>query len=164
VGSRDPALSPGRRKEGGAMLRGNSLAKLDEKGRLKLPAVFRALLEPKFGSEYFVTSLRGDSVRIYAMDVWLRIEERLARASSMNPSVMRFKNAVNYFGQSTSMDTQGRILIHPLLRDRADVRGEVVVLGQQDFLEVWNRNVFEARLEADPLTDADLGALSDLGI
>jgi MraZ protein len=146
------------------MLRGNSLAKLDEKGRLKLPAAFRALLEPKFGSEYFVTSLRGDSVRIYPMDVWLRIEERLARASSMNPSVMRFKNAVNYFGQSTSMDTQGRILIHPLLRDRADVRGEVVVLGQQDFLEVWNRTVFEARLEADPLTDADLGALSDLGI
>ena len=146
------------------MLRGNSLAKLDEKGRLKLPASFRAVLEPKFGSDYFVTSLRGDSVRIYPMDVWLRIEERLARASSLNPSVMRFKNAVNYFGQSSPMDAQGRILIHPLLREHADVRGEVVVLGQQDFLEVWNRTAFEERLHADPLTDADLGALSDLGI
>ena len=146
------------------MLRGSSLAKLDEKGRLKLPAAFRALLEPKFGSDFFVTSLRGDSVRIYPMDVWLRVEERLARASSLNPSVMRFKNAVNYFGQSSPMDAQGRILIHPLLRDSADVRGEVVVLGQQDFLEVWNRTVFEERLHADPLTDADFGALSDLGI
>lgn len=146
------------------MLRGSSLAKLDEKGRLKLPASFRTLLEPQFGSDYFVTSLRGDSVRIYPMEVWLRIEERLARASSLNPSVMRFKNAVNYFGQSSPMDAQGRILIHPLLRERADVRGEVVVLGQQDFLEVWNRTVFEERLHADPLTDADLGALSDLGI
>jgi len=146
------------------MLRGSSLAKLDEKGRLKLPASFRAVLEPKFGSDYFVTSLRGDSVRIYPMDVWLRIEERLARASSLNPSVMRFKNSVNYFGQSSPMDAQGRILIHPLLRERADVRGEVVVLGQQDFLEVWNRTAFEDRLHADPLTDADLGALSDLGI
>lgn len=146
------------------MLRGSSLAKLDEKGRLKLPASFRAVLEPKVGSDYFVTSLRGDSVRIYPMDVWLRVEERLARASSLNPSVMRFKNAVNYFGQSSPMDAQGRILVHPLLRERADVRGEVVVLGQQDFLEVWNRSVFEERLQADPLTDADLGALSDLGI
>jgi MraZ protein len=146
------------------MLRGSSLAKLDEKGRLKLPATFRAVLEPKFGSDYFVTSLRGDSVRIYPMDVWLRVEERLARTSSLNPSVMRFKNAVNYFGQSSPMDAQGRILVHPLLRERADVRGEVVVLGQQDFLEVWNRSVFEERLQADPLTDADLGALSDLGI
>jgi MraZ protein len=146
------------------MLRGSSLAKLDEKGRLKLPAAFRALLEPKFGTDFFVTSLRGDSVRVYPMEVWLRVEERLARASSLNPSVMRFKNAVNYFGQSSPMDAQGRILIHPLLRERADVRGEVVVLGQQDFLEVWNRNVFEERLQADPLTDADLGALADLGI
>jgi MraZ protein len=146
------------------MLRGSSLAKLDEKGRLKLPAAFRALLEPKFGTDFFVTSLRGDSVRIYPMEVWLRVEERLSRASSLNPSVMRFKNAVNYFGQSSPMDAQGRILIHPLLRERADVRGEVVVLGQQDFLEVWNRNVFEERLQADPLTDADLGALADLGV
>ena len=146
------------------MLRGNSLAKLVEKGRLKLPASFRAVLEPKVGSDYFVTSLRGDAVRIYPMDVWLRIEERLARGSSLNPSVMRFKNAVNYFGQATPMDAQGRILVHPLLRERADVRGEVVVLGQQDFLEVWNRTAFEERLQADPLTDADLGALSDLGI
>jgi MraZ protein len=146
------------------MLRGSSLAKLDDKGRLKLPASFRAVLEPKFGSDFFVTSLRGESVRIYPMDVWLRVEERLARASSLNPSVMRFKNAVNYFGQATPMDAQGRILVHPLLRERADVRGEVVVLGQQDFLEVWNRAAFEERLHADPLTDADLGALSDLGI
>jgi MraZ protein len=98
------------------------------------------------------------------MEVWLRIEERLARASSLNPSVMRFKNAVNYFGQSTPMDAQGRILVHTILRERADVRGEVVVLGQQDYLEVWNRSVFEERLTADPLTDADLGTISALGI
>lgn len=146
------------------MLRGSSLAKLDEKGRLKLPSAFRTLLEPKFGTLYFVTSLRGDSVRIYPMDVWLRVEERIARASSLNPSVMRLKNAVNYFGQSSPMDAQGRILVHPLLRERAQMKGEVVVLGQQDFLEVWNRTVFEERLQADPLTDTDLSALSDLGI
>lgn len=146
------------------MLRGSSLAKLDGKGRLKLPAAFRALLEPTFGSDFYVTSIRGDSVRIYPMDVWIQVEARIAKASSLHPAVMRFKNAVNYFGQASPMDAQGRILVHPLLRERADVRGEVVVLGQQDFLEVWNRAVFEERLQADPLTDADLGALSDLGI
>jgi MraZ protein len=146
------------------MLRGSALAKLDEKGRLKLPSTFRAVLEPKYGTEFFVTSLRGDSVRIYPMDVWIRIEERLSRASSMNPAVMRFKNAVNYFGQTCPLDTQGRVLVHPLLRERADVRGEVVVLGQQDFLEVWNRVAFEERLNTEPLSDADLGVLSDLGI
>lgn len=146
------------------MLRGNALAKIDEKGRLKLPASFRAVLEPKYGGSYFVTSLRGDCVRVYPMEVWMRIEEKLAQGSSLSPSVTRFKNAVNYFGQTAAMDGQGRVLIHPLLRDRAEVRGEVVVLGQQDYLEVWNRSAFEGRLASDPLTDGDLEFVAGLGI
>lgn len=146
------------------MLRGNALAKVDEKGRLKLPAGFRALIEPGFGTEFFVTSLRGDSVRIYPMKVWMSVEERVGRVSSMSPPIIRFKNAVNYFGQPATMDAQGRVLIHPLLRDRADVRGEVVVLGQQDYLEVWNRAAFENRIESEPVTDSDLAALAELGI
>jgi len=146
------------------MLRGNSIAKVDEKGRLKLPAAFRSAIESEYGNEFFVTSLRGESVRVYPLAVWSRIEERLSRSSSLNPSVIRFKSAVNYYGQAASMDAQGRILIHPLLRDKAGTRGEVAVLGQHDYLEVWNRAAFEQRLEADPLTDGDLAALSDLGI
>lgn len=146
------------------MLRGNSLAKVDEKGRLKLPAAFRAIIQFKYGNEFFVTSLRGESVRIYPMKVWLGIEERLAQASSLNPPVMRFMNAVNYYGQITAMDAQGRILIHPLLREKTDAKGEVAVLGQQDYLEVWNRASFAKRLTGDPLTDADLAALAELGI
>ena len=146
------------------MLRGNALAKVDEKGRLKLPAAFRAVLEPTYGQEFFVTSLRGESARVYPMEVWQRIEERLSRNSALNPAVMRFRNAVNYFGQVASMDGQGRVLIHPLLRAKAELRGEVAVLGQHDYLEVWNRASFEQRLASDPLTDADLAALSDLGV
>ncbi len=146
------------------MLRGNSLAKVDDKGRLKLPAQFRAAIEPEFGTEFFVTSLRGESVRIYPMRVWARVEEKLARASSVEPSVMRFRNSVNFYGQCAVMDGQGRVLIHPLLREKADIRGEVAVLGQQDFLEVWNRSAFEERLAGDPLTDADLATLASLGI
>lgn len=146
------------------MLRGNALAKIDAKGRIKLPSVFRAVIEPEYGNAFFLTSLRGESVRVYPMDVWKRIEERLARASSFNPSVMRFKNATNYYGQTGTMDGQGRLLVHPLLREKAGIRGEVAVLGQQDFLEIWNRAVFEERLEDEPLSDQDLAALADLGV
>ena len=146
------------------MLRGNSIAKVDDKGRLKLPAQFRSAIEPEYGVEFFVTSLRGESVRIYPMEVWARVEEKLSRVSSLEPAVMRFKNSVNFYGQCAAMDGQGRLLIHPLLRERAGIRGEVAVLGQQDFLEVWNRSAFEERLSGDPLTDSDLATLANLGI
>lgn len=146
------------------MFRGNALAKIDDKGRLKLPAIYRAIIEPKFGNEFFVTSLRGESVRVYPLETWVEVEARLGRASSLNPAVMKFKNAVNYYGQTSTMDGQGRIVVHPLVRERAAIGGEVAVLGQQDFLEIWNREAFERNLHDDPLTQEDLAILGDLGI
>ena len=61
------------------------------------------------------------------------------------------------------MDAQGRILIHPLLRESAGLQREVAVLGQQKFLEVWDRDTFEERLNSEPFTDADLKDLAALG-
>jgi len=145
------------------MLRGNALAKVDGKGRLKLPSSFRSVLEPRYGREFFVTSLRGDSVRIYPMEVYADFEERMLQSSQVEPLITRLRDAVNYYGQSAAMDAQGRILIHPLLREKASIDGEVAVLGQQNFLVVWNRGLFEQRLESSPLTDDELGTLATLG-
>ncbi len=142
------------------MLRGNALAKVDEKGRLKLPAVFRSIIEPRYGKGFFVTSFRGDAVHVYPMEVYTAFEERLVRSSHVEPLVNRLQDAVNYFGQSAEMDAQGRILIHPLLRTKAGISGEVAVIGKQNYLVVWNRETFENRLDAEPLTDADLRELA----
>jgi MraZ protein len=145
------------------MLRGNALAKVDDKGRLKVPATFRSVIEPNYGSEFFITSLRGESVRIYPMQVYAELEERLIRSSAVEPLVNKLRNSLNYFGQGAAMDQQGRILIHPLLREKAEIHGEVAVLGQQNFLEVWNRAAFEQKFQHDPLTDEDLRQLATLG-
>ena len=72
-------------------------------------------------------------------------------------------NSINYFGQTAVMDGQGRVLIHPLLREKAEIDGEVAVLGQQQFLEVWSRARFEEQLEQNPLTDDHLRELATLG-
>ena len=128
-----------------------------------MPASFRAVIEPKYGNEFFVTSLRGDSVRIYPMQVYAELEERLIRASAVEPLVSKLRNSLNFFGQGSTMDQQGRLLIHPLLRTNADINGEVAVLGQQNYLEVWNRATFEEKLKHDPLSDEDLRQLATLG-
>jgi len=145
------------------MLRGNALAKIDGKGRLKLPAIFRSVIEPKYGNEFFVTSLRGESARIYPMEVYARFEERLLQSSSVQPLVTKLRNALNYFGQRTVMDAQGRILIHPRLGDKTRLEGDVAVLGQQNYLEVWNRKDVEESLLNNPLTEDELMELATLG-
>ena len=59
------------------MFRGNAPARIDDKGRLKVPNAFRSLLEGKHGRELFLTSLTGEYVRIYPMPVWLQVEQKL---------------------------------------------------------------------------------------
>ena len=146
------------------MLRGNAPAKIDDRGRLKVPSAFRAAIQEEHGRELFVTSLSGDSVRIYPMPVWIDVERRLAGMPSSHPARMKFLDRVNFFGQVAELDPQGRVLIQQRLRDTAQMTWDVDVLGQQNFLEVWNHDRFLARLASDPFTDADAKALADFGI
>ena len=146
------------------MLRGNSPAKIDEKGRLKIPNGFRTFIQDEYGRELFVTSLHGDSVRIYPMPVWVEIERKLARVPSTHLSRLKFLDSVNFVGQATELDSQGRVLIPTRLRESATMIGEVDVFGQYDYLEVWNHERFLAKLQREPFTDDDARALSDLGI
>jgi MraZ protein len=146
------------------VLRGNHAARIDDKGRLKIPNAFRALVEKTHGNELFVTSLTGESVRIYPLPVWLALEERLSRAPSTHPSRNRFLDRVNFFGQAAEIDTQGRVVIHQRLRESAGMNGDVDVLGAVDRLEVWNHDRLVAKMQNDPFTDEDARALSEFGI
>jgi MraZ protein len=146
------------------VFRGNAPARIDDKGRLKVPNAFKSLLESKYGRELFLTSLSGESVRLYPMPVWLEIEEKLGRMPSTHPSRLRFLDRVNYFGQTGELDAQGRVLIPVRLRDAATMTGDVDVLGQVNCLDVWNHDRFLIKLQRDAYTDDDARALSEFGI
>jgi MraZ protein len=146
------------------VFRGNAPARIDDKGRLKVPNIFRVLLEGAFGRELFLTSLTGAYVRIYPMRVWLDIEQKLGEMPSTHPARLRFLDRVNYFGQSAELDVQGRVLIPARLRDAATMTGDVDVLGQFNYLDVWNHDRFLTKLQGEPFTDDDARALSEFGI
>ena len=146
------------------MLRGNYTAKIDDKGRLKIPNAFRTLVEGQHGPDVFVTSLTGDYVRIYPMPVWMALEEKMAKVPSTHPARLKFFDRVNYFGQTAAFDNQGRVIIHPRLREAAAMAGEVDVFGQYEYLDVWNHDRFVTKLQHEPYTDDDAKALAEFGI
>jgi MraZ protein len=147
------------------MLRGNHPARIDEKGRIKVPNGFRTLIEQQYGTELFVTSVTGEYVRLYPMAVWLEVERKLAQVPSTNPARLRFLDRVNFFGQAAAMDKQGRVVVPPLLRESAAMAGEVSVLGLQNHLAVWNQKRLSERLfKKEPFTDDDGRVLSGFGI
>ena len=146
------------------MLRGSTSARIDDKGRLKVPNAFRRLVEQKHGRGVFLTSLTGEYVRIYPMPVWLELEERLSAMPSTHPAKLRFLDRVNYYGSDGELDLQGRVIIPARLRDAATMNGDVDVLGQVNYLDVWNHDRFVAKMQRDPFTDDDAKALSEFGI
>src|SRR3954453_12540433 len=146
------------------MLRGNYTAKIDNKGRLKVPTPFRRLIEERHGSGVYVTSLTGENVRIYPLPEWEAIEQRLALLPSMDPARRKFLDRTNYYGQQSEFDKQGRVLIHPLLRRSASISRDVAVLGYLTYMVVWELERFQQRLEYTPYTEADESAIARLGI
>lgn len=146
------------------MLRGHHPARIDDKGRLKIPSAFLGALTES-SRDFFVTSISGEFVRVYPLHAWTEIEKRLASMPQAHPARQRFLERVNFFGQVAQMDGQGRILIPQVLRKMASMAGDVAVLGQQNHVAVWNSKRLEERLfEKEPFTDEDAKQLAEFGI
>jgi MraZ protein len=146
------------------MFRGNHPTRVDEKGRLKVPSEFKRLLDEKYGTQFYITSLDGKVAQVYPFEEWQQIEEKLARLSNFNPTKKKFLDRTNYYGQVVEIDGQGRLLIPSLLRESAGIQGEVAVVGNLTFLEVRSIEQYRRDIEENPFTADDEKTLNELGI
>jgi len=136
---------------------------VDEKGRLKIPAAFLEELKAS-GERYYVTSETGESAKIYPMKTWEEIEAKLARLSLHDEARQKYLDLTGYYGQDMGVDNQGRILIPPVLREEAQLKGDVDVLGRLTFLEVKNHDRQIEQMKKNRLTKDDFQRLADVGI
>src|SRR5689334_6770472 len=145
------------------MFRGNHPTRVDEKGRIKVPAEFKRVIDEKYNAKFYITSLDGKVAQIYAFEEWERIEQKLAALSNFNPTKKRFLTRTNYYGQVVEMDAQGRVLLPQILRESAQLKGDVAVMGYLNRLEV--QSIEAVRKEAEEaFTADDEKNLDELGI
>lgn len=93
------------------MFRGNHPTRVDEKGRLKVPAEFKREIEERYGSKFYITSENGKTAKVYPMEEWEKIEQKLLNMPNSNPSKKRLLTATSFYGQNAEMDSQGRVLL-----------------------------------------------------
>jgi MraZ protein len=146
------------------MFRGNHPTRVDEKGRLKVPAEFKRLIDEKYGTQFYITSVDGKVAQVYPFEEWQRIEEKLSRLSNFNPTKKKFLNRTNYYGQLVEIDGQGRVLLPALLRESGEIKGEVAVVGNLTYLEVQSIEAYKKDIEEHPFTSDDEKTLDELGI
>ena len=146
------------------MFRGNHPTRVDEKGRLKLPAEFKHLVDERYGTQFYITSKDGRRAEIYPLPEWEKIEAKLAVIPNLNPAKKKFLDRVNYYGQMVEMDGQGRLLMPQLLREAAQIKGEVAVTGNLTHLIVRNLDSYRKQVEEEKFTPDDEKTLDELGI
>ena len=146
------------------MFRGNHPTRVDEKGRLKVPAEFKRVIDEKYGLKFYITSLDGKVAQLYPFEEWERIEQKLASLSTFNPTKKKCLSRVNFYGQEVEMDGQGRLLIPQLLRQSAAIQGEVAVMGNLTYLEVRNIEKLQTEMVEEQFTTEDEETLNKLGI
>jgi MraZ protein len=146
------------------VLLGHAPATVDEKGRIKIPSAFRKVFEQRWGTDCFMTSFEGDNAVIYPLAVWQETLSRLGRVPSTSRAKIKYLERANYYGQLGTMDAQGRLLVPTVLRSVAGISEEVVVLGSNDHLIVWNEARMQKRLSESPMTDEDYKELELHGV
>ena len=141
-------------------LRGSAETTVDEKGRFKVPSVFRAPIEETFGPDFFLTSISGADVLIFPMPVWNALEEKLAAMPPIHRAKAKFQERFNTYGQVARMDAQGRLLVPSLLREVSAIEGDALVLGQTDHLKLVDRTKHLKSLRTVTITDEDYDELA----
>jgi MraZ protein len=126
------------------MFRGNHQTRVDEKYRLKLPVEFKRRVDEVYGPVFFITSITGRRAQLYPMKEWEAIENEIVKLPITDPDRTIFLDVTGYYGQTVEMDSQGRLLMPPVIRQAAKLLGDVNVMGRQTTLEVVNLEMFEA--------------------
>jgi MraZ protein len=141
------------------MFRGNCPTRLDEKGRLKMPADFKREIERSYDGQFYITSFDGAVIKLYPLKEWELFEQKVLEQSKSHRKMEQFSDVTSYYGQVVELDTQGRLTIAEWIRNKFGLKGEVAVIGKLNHIEIRVMEDFSRAVEANPLTPEDLDEL-----
>ena len=147
------------------MFRGRYETTVDSKGRTSLPARFREVLAGSDDRKMVVTTSLEPCLVAYPYSGWREFEKRLSQRPSFDPSVIQIKRLYVAGALECPVDSHGRILIPPVLREYAGISKDVVWSAMVNYVELWDRNKWIEAFAAAQSGADDLGkALADLGL
>jgi MraZ protein len=126
------------------MFRGIFHNHLDEKGRLNIPAKLREQIKSDHETPLVLTLGFDQSLFLYPMDAWKKIEDQLSSLNGLSPEVRQFQRMILGNSDEVELDQQGRIIISPILRKEAGLSKSVVIAGMLQRIEIWDKEKYES--------------------
>lgn len=127
------------------MFRGVNTVSLDAKGRMAMPSKYRERLLERADGQLVVTVDRDHCLLLYPMPEWEEIEYKLSKLPSLNKQARRLQRLLIGHATEVELDSHGRILVPPPLREFATLEKRVVLIGQGNKFEVWNEQIWNQR-------------------
>jgi MraZ protein len=122
--------------------RGSFYHTIDAKGRVIIPAKFREGIEASGSSDLVLTQFDG-GVRVYPLDGWKEIEQKIDSIQETGIGIRRFRRFFIGNAFESSFDRQGRLLIPNKLKQYADLERDVILIGQLKHFEIWSKEKYE---------------------
>ncbi len=124
------------------MFRGRHDHTIDQKGRIKIPTGFRNEILRRSENPPILTNYKN-YLALYPYEDWLVIEQDLATKSKLQPDVAAYTRFVISGSSECPIDSQGRILVPPTMREHAFLKNKVTMAGVLDCIEIWDTQLFE---------------------
>lgn len=132
------------------MFRGATSVSLDSKGRLAIPTRYRAeLLEKHHGKLVCTVDIRQPCLLLYPLFEWEIIEQKLLSLSNFDPVQRRIQRVMQGFATECEMDSAGRILLSPVLRQQRQLEQQIMLVGQLNKFEIWQDKQWQAQIAED---------------
>ncbi|MEO5356891.1 MAG: division/cell wall cluster transcriptional repressor MraZ [Nitrospirae bacterium YQR-1] len=147
---------------------GRHYQRLDEKGRMIVPASFRDVLKGNYGNKIYMTAtLNDECLQIFPEEEWKVLMEKVKSLPKTNEAVKFFKRKVIGSAIECEVDRQGRVLIPHALREdvNMELNAEIVVAGLENIIEVWDKDRWSQQIKrgGDEIKQIE-AELSDLGV
>ena len=133
---------------------------LDKKGRLIIPARYR----PRLTQGAILTRGIDRNLVVYPQDAWDTVSEQLHQMPITNPAGRALRRLLFSGAVELSLDRQGRVLIPTYLRDYASIDGEVLVIGMETVIEIWQPERWRQALDGVSTTLAESDVLFKLSL
>jgi MraZ protein len=121
---------------------------VDPKGRIIIPAPFREIISSNYSSKLYITNAPFDKcLYIYPLEEWNRLQDQVRTKPRSDEAIRFFLRRVIASAVEVEMDKQSRVLIPAALREDANINTNVVLAGQIERIELWDRNEWDIQFD-----------------
>ncbi|PID58164.1 MAG: division/cell wall cluster transcriptional repressor MraZ [Ignavibacteriae bacterium] len=130
---------------------------MDSKGRISIPAKLRKLVDPKSNDSFVMTRGTTKCIDLYPMNFWEElVQSKLNRLNSFDPEEARFLRMFLQQAAEDKLDSQARLLIPKNLIEYAEIGKEVLIIGANKKIEIWNPKIYDEYINSSDLTFAEV--------